>query len=62
MSKSHCDDCRHTKYLEFSIMVCGNMEVEAPRASFIDNLYDNREDTVNINSKDDKIDVNLVLG
>ena len=43
-------------------MVCGNMEVEAPRASFIDNLYDNREDTVNINSKDDKIDVNLVLG
>jgi len=27
-------------------MVCGNMEVEASRASFIDNLYDNHEDKV----------------
>ena len=27
-------------------MVCGNMEVEASRASYIDNLYDSHEDKV----------------
>ena len=27
-------------------MVCGNMEVEVVRSSYIDNLYDNHEDKV----------------
>ena len=33
-------------HLKFTAMVCGNMEVEATPETFMDDLYDSKEDKV----------------